>query len=195
VNYLAHLVLAPPSDAARVGNLLGDFAAGLDVGTLPRPLQEGVALHRAVDRFTDAHPAFRRSRRRLPPSLRRFSGVLVDVFYAPLLARHWDRFGTPDTPLETFTADCYRALHDWRDDLPPRLQEAAHHMRRLDWLARYRSLAHVDEVLRRMARRSPRFHALGRSGPALRQAYGGLERDFFAFFPQLVSAVPRLPHV
>jgi acyl carrier protein phosphodiesterase len=56
VNHFAHLYLARPTVESRVGNLLGDFARGLDTDRLPEAVRAGLEHHRAVDAFTDAHP-------------------------------------------------------------------------------------------------------------------------------------------
>jgi len=189
MNYLAHLRLAPDDPGHRVGNLLGDFAKGLDVAALPDALRQGVELHRAVDRFTDAHPAFRRSRSRVPAPLARYSGVLVDIFYDHFLARHWDRFGT-DQSLTAFTNACYAALADHEHALPARMNHSVFHLRRLDWLGRYRDIFHVDAVLEKVALRLRRPSSLAQGGSALRAGYSGFERDFFGFFPQ-VQAMAR----
>lgn len=185
MNYLAHLRLAPPEDGLRVGNLLGDFAQGLDLADLPAALRQGVEHHREIDRFTDHHPAFRRSRARLPETLQRFGGVLVDVYYDHFLARHWERFGD-GRPLTEFTQDCYRALDDHADLLPRRMNRAAFHLRRLDWLARYRDVFHVDDVTEKIAGRMRRRTPIAEGGRALRASYGGFERDFYSIFPDLL---------
>jgi acyl carrier protein phosphodiesterase len=71
MNWLAHLRLAPNEPLLRLGNLAGDFVRGTDVAALHPELQRGVRMHRAIDRFVDAHPVAVRARQRLqPPSPR-----------------------------------------------------------------------------------------------------------------------------
>ena len=74
MNWLAHLRLAPAEPLGRLGNLCGDFVRGIDLATLHPRLREGVAQHRAIDAFVDAHPVVRGSRRRLDEPFRRFAG-------------------------------------------------------------------------------------------------------------------------
>lgn len=193
MNYLAHLRLAPDEPLLRLGNLLGDFARGVDVAALPEPLRRGIAQHRAIDRFTDAHPVFRRSRQRLPPALRRFGGVLVDVYYDHFLARHWSRFGD-GRGLEDFTQAVYGELQQHDAWLPPQLQQAAPLMRRQDWLAGYRELANIDVTLQRMSRRLRRDNPLGQGGEELRRHYDGLQDDFVAFFPDALAHAQTVVH-
>jgi acyl carrier protein phosphodiesterase len=192
VNWLAHLRVAPPEPLPRLGNLLGDFVRGVDVATLPAPVRAGIAQHRAVDRFTDAHARFRRSRALVPAPLRRFSGVLVDVFYDHFLARDWHRFGDR-RPLAAFTADVYALLAAHHHLLPPRLRHAAPHMAREDWLGSYAAVDGIELVLTRMAARLRRPSPLADGATALRAHYAALGNDFAAFFPDLLAFATALP--
>jgi acyl carrier protein phosphodiesterase len=186
VNWLAHLRLAPPDPLLRLGNLCGDFVRGVDVATLHPALQRGIAQHRAVDAFVDAHAVVRRSRQRLDPPFRRFAGVLVDVFYDHYLARDWDRLGGGES-LPAFAAAVHAELRRHHDLLPARLQRAVPAMESQQWLVGYAEVAGIDAVLWRMARRLARATPLGRGAGQLRAHYRGLEDDFAAFWPALVA--------
>ena len=87
MNYLAHAALAEPSDEARLGALLGDFARGLDEAALPEATRYALLEHRALDRWFDAREDVRAARAWFPPELRRFAGILIDVFVVLLLLR------------------------------------------------------------------------------------------------------------
>jgi acyl carrier protein phosphodiesterase len=181
MNWLAHLRLSPDEPQVRLGALLGDFARADDVERLPPRVRDGVLHHRALDRFTDAHPVFRRSRARLSAPVRRFVGVLVDVFYDHFLARDWHRFGDGG-PLRAFTAAQYALLDRHRALLPAALRSVAPAMQREDWLASYAELAGIDLVLARMSQRLRRENPLASGGGELRAHYAELEGDFAEFF-------------
>lgn len=184
MNYLAHLYLSEHSDAALVGNLLGDFVKGRPESLNFAPgLQRGILLHRRVDSFTDAHPVFRNSRSRLAPQYRRFGGIIVDLAYDHFLARNWSKLS--NEPLEHFAARAYRALEDHHRLLPPRLQRMAPIMAEQDWLVAYARLDNVERSLAGISRRLSRPTPLARAGNELRRHYGGLEADFLAFLPEL----------
>jgi acyl carrier protein phosphodiesterase len=186
LNWLAHLRLSPAEPQLQLGNLLGDFARGLDVSQLPERVQVGIAQHRRLDVFTDAHPVFRRSRARLGAGFQRLSGVLVDVFYDHFLARGWDRWGD-GRPLAAFTAAVYRLLEGQRDTLPPSLRAALPHMVAQDWLGKYGELEAIDATLLRMAGRLSRPTLLAEGGRALRANYRELQADFAEFFPEAMA--------
>lgn len=189
MNYLAHMLLADDTAESLLGNLAGDFVRGVDVSTMPAGMQRGVELHRAVDRFTDAHPLVRRSRRRLPQDWRHYRGVLVDVFYDHFLASEFERHA--GQALDTFAERVYAALDAHIEQLPPRLQQAAPVMIERDWLRAYAHIEGLEVVLQGMSRRARRKVALHESTQTLRAQYDALRDDFEGFFPELVQFAER----
>lgn len=157
MNYLAHALLAAPTDEARLGSLLGDFRRGLDLERFPDAVVDAVVEHRAVDAWFDALPEVRTERRAFPDGLRRFAGILIDVFVDHFLVRNWTDLAP--TPLDEVTGSLYRALETYRADLPPRLATAAPHIAAQDWLAGYGDRDNVRRALvgidRRMKRDTP----------------------------------------
>ncbi|MEI6129199.1 MAG: ACP phosphodiesterase [Planctomycetota bacterium] len=186
MNWLAHLRLAPDDKEVRLGALLCDFARGDELLQMPPRVSLGLAHHRAIDRFTDAHPIFAQSRARIAAPLRRFSGVLVDVFYDHFLARDWQAHGD-GRPLREFTAAHYALLDEYATLLPATLRRIAPQMRAYDWLASYETLAGIDDVLQRMDRRLKKSGPIAAGSAELRANYEGLDADFAAFFPQVQS--------
>lgn len=184
MNYLAHALLAGPQPASRLGGMLGDFVKGpLDslAPHFPPDVLAGIALHRRIDTYADGHAAFRASRQRVSTSRRRFSGVMVDMFYDHFLARLWADYCTQ--PLEAFTEKTYALLIANESLLPPRLAHALPHMHAEDWLASYRSVEAIGEALDRMsAHRLRRANRLAGAVEELRGGYAAFEEDFRTFF-------------
>lgn len=107
MNFLAHLLLGPHEAPQAVGSLLGDFVKGpMDSIALPEGVREGIWLHRQIDGFTDRHELVARSKERVSRQRRRYAGIMVDMFYDHLLARHWQRFS--GQPLDEFPSRCIR---------------------------------------------------------------------------------------
>lgn len=179
MNFLAHAYLAGESPADRLGGLIGDFVKGPLPAGLPADIAAGVRLHRQIDVFADAHPAFRRSRERVSSPRRRVAGVMVDMFYDHFLARHWARFDA--LPLEQFSAAMYALMAEHGAILPPRLVQILPRMRDADWLTSYRCAATIELALDRMALRLRRANPLTGGGAELRADYAGFEADFFEF--------------
>ena len=193
MNYLAHAWLARHSDDAILGALLGDFVFGQStLQDWPLPIRAEIVRHRRIDQYTDAHPAVVEARGLFDAAgLRRYAGILLDVYFDHCLARGWARWN--DVPLEDFTARIYRVLHDHRDVLPPRLQAIAPRMAAHDWLGSYADRTSVDHAVRGIATR------LSRNGDkliacleVLRVEEAEIDIAFEAFFPDLIESAARM---
>lgn len=187
MNYLAHLYLSEDTPESLVGNLMGDFVRGGDLSRYGEEIARGIALHRRIDAFTDAHEVVRESKRRISAGNRRYAGVLVDLFYDHFLAREWDRY-SPE-PLPRFAARVYGALEQHHALLPERLQAVAIRMAAGDWLVSYREVSSIGAVLERMSGRLTRENSLPRGIEDLTARYEELGADFERFFPDLVEYV------
>lgn len=152
MNFLAHALLAGDDPALAVGGIVGDWIKGPLPAGLPPDLARGVALHRAIDSHAETHPAFRRSRARVSPQRRRYSGVLVDIFYDHLLARDWALLH--DQPLAEFCRTAYRRIAARQADLPAHAHFALDLMAVEDWLSSYARLEEIGDILARMSRRA-----------------------------------------
>ncbi|WP_374509844.1 ACP phosphodiesterase [Niveibacterium sp.] len=188
MNYLAHAWLAGDSVADRIGGLAGDFVKGPLPGALPPDLAAGVALHRAIDVWAEAHPAFRASRARVSAERRRYAGILVDLFYDHFLARHWAHLHPQ--PLPHFTARLYDEALGRAAELPPDFALVLSRMRDQDWLASYREPANVGVALDGMSRRRARQpNPLAGAIVELHAAYDEFEADSLAFLPDALQFV------
>jgi acyl carrier protein phosphodiesterase len=182
MNFLAHAYLAADDDALIAGGVVGDWIKGPLAGSsLPEALLRGVALHRAIDSFADRDPAFLRSRARISTLRRRWSGVLIDMYYDHLLAAHWKVWH--DQPLADFTQRTYAALEAHRHAFDERTQAAMRLMRDEDWLARYASIEDLAAILGRMSRRARQPNPLADGALELIAAEADFAADFAAFMP------------
>ncbi|HEY5930041.1 MAG TPA: ACP phosphodiesterase [Burkholderiales bacterium] len=183
MNYLAHLYPSEPDDDALLGSLMGDFVKGpLDDRYVPA-IMRGIALHRRIDTFTDAHPVVQTSKARVSAERRRYAGIMVDMFYDHFLARYWPEFS--EEPLVMFTHRVYEILARRSDILPERLREMAPHMMRTDWLGSYAHVEAIHTALNNMGRRLRRENRLLDSADELEQNYAGFEQDFREFLPEV----------
>lgn len=199
MNWLAHLLLSDPTPACRIGNLLPDFLRGqalLSLPTLPAAYQRGIALHLEIDRFTDAHPIFRRSLARYNPPWRRYGGILTDIFYDHFLAAQWEQYS--ETPLDDFIDEVHTAIDLCRAEIPPVAFARLDQLRRDDRLRSYRHIDGIRTTLERMDQRLRKPVGLESSIAELHLHYEGLRADFEEFFPllsaHLIDAAPRSEH-
>jgi len=191
MNYLAHAWLARQSDDGILGGLLGDFVFGASILQEWRPtVRAEIVRHRRIDRYTDDHPAVVDARTRFG-SLRRYAGIVLDVYFDHRLARDWRHWN--DTPLEDFTARVYRVLREHHHELPPRLQAIAPRMAAHDWLGGYAHRQAVDRAVHGIATRLSRNgERLVECLDVLRAEEAAIDAAFDAFFPDLLVASERL---
>jgi acyl carrier protein phosphodiesterase len=191
VNWLAHVLLSEPNTQFRLGNLLADLVRGADRAIMTVQFRRGAACHKAIDAFTDAHPDVHRSRSRIDARFRRFSGVLIDIFYDYLLAQRWHEYRAE--PLYSFTAAFYADVRQEPLQLPEDAKSTLERIMRHDLLGQYRELAGVEQSLRRVsayiAHRWGRNYELAAAVEELRAHEAELAQDFARFFPQLRAHV------
>jgi acyl carrier protein phosphodiesterase len=190
LNWLAHVFLSEPDVEFRLGNLLADIVRGEQLRRMSAGFQRGARKHKQIDAFTDSHPVVKRSRSRISPEYRRFSGVLVDVFYDHLLATSWDAYSP--IVLDAFTAKFYADIESSSIELPSSARVTLDRIIRHDLLGAYRRVEGVERSLRRvsayLSSRWRREFELERGVADLIAQRAGFDEDFAEFFPQLQAA-------
>ncbi|HQX91182.1 MAG TPA: ACP phosphodiesterase [Thermomonas sp.] len=191
MNYLAHAWLARHSDDAILGALLGDFVHGQSaLQDWPLPVRVEIVRHWRIDRYTDEHPHVVAARTRFG-ALRRYAGIVLDVYFDHCLARQWAHWN--GAPLGEFTARVYRILDARRSQLPPRLSAIAPRMAAHDWLGSYAQRESVDAAVRGISTRLSRNgHKLVACLDLLRADEAVMQATFEAFFPDLLQAADCL---
>ncbi len=187
MNFLAHCQLAWPDAGLVAGALEGDYFKGPLRGQLPGDIEAGVALHRAIDAYSDSHPLITGLRPYFPTELRRYSGILIDLSFDYFLSHHWQRFGP--TPLADFNEAVYRLLQDQRAHLSPGTRRMVQRLVDHDLLNRYGDWATIIRSAEYISRRLQRDNSLASCGPALTALQLTLERAFVDFYPELSNFV------
>lgn len=190
MNYLAHLYLSDDDPESMIGSLMGDFAKGRLSPELSPAIRQGILIHRRVDSFTDMHPVFGRSRGRIRPQFRRYSGILIDLFYDHFLACRWTQYS--DSSLEDFAQRAYRVMREHLHSFPSPMQRSMSYMVRNRLLQSYREPAGIERALRGIETRLKRPSHLHQAAADLEDRYQALGEDFDLFFPDLVTYVGTL---
>ena len=176
MNYLAHILLSGTNPDVMIGNFIADSIKGSKYDTYPLGIQKGILLHRQIDSTTDAHPAFRKSTKRLHKNYGHYSGIIVDIFYDHFLAKNWSEFS--DIPLADYIQSFYKLLLDNFDILPENIQKMAPIMMDGNWLLNYADLDGIDRVLAGMNRRTKNRSGMDTAGQELKEFYTLFEADF-----------------
>lgn len=185
MNHLAHLFLAEPTAESLIGNLAGDFVKGPLGDRFPPAIAAGIAQHRRIDAFTDAHPAVAAFRRVLTPEHGHYARVIADVFFDHFLAARFDELG--GEPLEAFLARTFALIDPHVETLPGMLRVVYPRIRDEAWLQSYRDVEGIAMALRGISRRFSRGPRLETAARYLVDARTELERRFDEFFPDVVA--------
>jgi len=202
MNYLAHLFLADDTPYSLVGAILPDMTRHRRSDEIHPLILPAIKLHQRVDAFTDTHPVFARSRRRVGADHRLFSGVIVDMIYDHFLAADWSTYS--DVPLDVFIEYIHDVFRKHSHLMPDPMQPRTRRMIEQGWLSSY---ATVDGLTARLAQMSeglsPRLRRTVRMQDAiaeLKSVWLDLSMDFHQFFRQLIGhvrsgeAIPAVSH-
>lgn len=135
MNYLAHIFLSGKDRKIQLGNFVGDAVKGTSYKDYPAAIREGILLHRAMDEFTDNHPAVKAAVQSLKPHFGRYSAVLLDIYFDYLLASRFDHFS--NVSLKRFARGFYWAMILHRRYLPGRFRRFMWHFISTDRLSKY----------------------------------------------------------
>jgi acyl carrier protein phosphodiesterase len=189
LNFLAHIYLSGDSDEIKIGNFIGDYVKGRNHEKYPELVRMGIILHREIDTFTDSHPVVNQSKMLLKRRFRRYSGVIVDIFYDHFLASNWSRFSKH--PLPQFVTNMYEILVNNYFILPNEIKTFLPFFIINNWLESYNSIEGIERVLRRMTKRTSLPNETTFAIAELRENYHLFRDDFQDFFPQLIAFVEQ----
>lgn len=171
------------------GGLVADFLRGALDPSLPPRVRDGVRLHRAIDRFTDAHAEVAAARALFEPPLRRYAGVVLDLWFDHLLARDWRRHGRGS--LDDFSHDVRRLLAEHGTLTPPRMHGFLRYMQANDLPRAYVERATMARVFEDVSRRIERANPLGDALAQIAPREAAIQRHFDAFMPDLIAWAER----
>ncbi len=191
MNYLAHIYLSDNSEENMLGNFLGDFVNKSLENQFEYSIKQGIFMHKKLDTFTDSHPDFLRSRKRISSINRRLSGVLIDIFYDHFLAKNWYDYSS--ISLEEYANNFYKILKKFYYCLPEKLIKRMPYIIEENWLLSNRDISGIERTVERISKRfSNTRHPLVNPIDELINNYEGLENDFKCFYPNAIEYAKEL---
>jgi acyl carrier protein phosphodiesterase len=187
MNFLAHIYLSGQTDQMKIGNFIGDYVKGRKYRNYPEYIKKGILLHRKIDSFTDNSPIPQRLKSLLKPYYRRYSGIVIDLFYDHFLANNWGYFS--DVPLEDFISRFYDLLYKYFDYLPERVQNFVPHMIQHNRILSYRDIQGLYHALKVMVRTTSLPDKTDEGIVVLNEHYNTFNENFLEFFPTLIKHV------
>ncbi|WP_261509873.1 acyl carrier protein phosphodiesterase [Chryseobacterium paludis] len=184
MNYLAHSFLSF-TDQQIVGQFLEDFIRNKDRYSFPKDIQDGITLHRAIDTFTDSHPAIHEAKKVFSPLVRLYAGAFVDVSMDYFLANDLTQHSLQEW--KEHSSRVYRVLNENQKWLPENFKRMLVKMEADDWLYNYRedwgikfSIQNVLNKAKYLDKDIPVFKAFLENKSILQNCYDH-------FFPDLLA--------
>ena len=190
MNFLAHLHLAGESEGLILGNYIADSVKGKQFDQFSDEVKKGIVLHRSIDTFTDTHPVVEQSKQRLRGKYKKYSSVIVDIFYDHHLAVNWSNYSTVD--LNSFTKNIYKIIQNNHSVLPEKSVRFTQYMLKYDILYSYSKMEGIQQVLNGMANRATFQSNMELAIHDLHEHYSLFEEEFKLFFPDLENHVKGL---
>ena len=190
MNYLAHAYLSFEIPDILTGNLISDFVKGKQKLDYPPAIRTGIALHRAIDTFTDTHPATRRAKSYFRADYGLYSAPLTDVVYDHFLAADPEVFPSP-ADLAAFARLTYGQLTTREGYFPERFGRVFPYMRDQDWFSGYRVKEGIFASFGGLARRAAYMPDPGQACRLFEAHYTALGDCYRAFFPELTDFALR----
>lgn len=150
MNYLAHAYLSY-SDGQLVGNMIADFIRNRERFLYPGEIQKGIALHRAIDTFTDGHPEIHEAKKIFSPLVRLYAGAFVDVSFDFFLA---NQLAENQEDFKKFTEKVYQKLWINESFLPENFRKMLVSMEKDNWLFNYQNDWGIDYSMQNVKRKA-----------------------------------------
>lgn len=184
MNYLAHAYLSFEQPGILTGNMISDFVKGKKKFEFSPIVQNGIALHRAIDEFTDFHPVTQEAKSYFRKDYRLYAGAFVDVLYDHFLANDTNEFHSPGK-LASFCELTYQMLNDDKEVLPTRFLQMLPYMQQQNWLYHYRSTMGIEKSFGGLVRRAAYLTESAIAFQIFSDHYTELGECYRQFFPEL----------
>lgn len=196
MNYLAHAYLSFSHPDLLAGNMISDFVKGKKKFDYSPGIQKGINLHRAIDTFTDDHPATKKAKEIFRPHYRLYAAAFVDVVFDHFLAT--DALHFMPHSLQQFSTATYNQLDVYESVFPERFARMYPYMKTQNWLLNYQFRWGIEKSLGGVVRRSAyltesdiAFQLFEEHYTHLQECYNQLFPELFAFAKKEAALLPE----
>lgn len=184
MNYLAHAYLSFNHEEILAGNMISDFVKGKKKFDFANGIQKGIALHRAIDIFTDTHKITHDAKQYLKPAVGLYAGAFIDIVYDHFLANDKNEFAD-DASLFSFVQNTYTSLEKNVAVFPERFQSMFPFMKQHNWLYNYRFNLEIGKSFGGLVRRAKYLTDSTQAFEIFEKEYGHFKNYYELFFPEL----------
>lgn len=183
MNYLAHAYLSFGEPEILAGNIFSDFIKGKKRYLYPKRIQDGIALHRAIDEFTDSHAVTASAKQFFRPVYGLYAAPFTDIAYDHFLANDKSIFA--NDALSVFANTTYRELKQFEGLFPPGFGTLFPYMQMHNWLYNYQFTEGIFRSFNGLVRRATYINDAQPACDILIKHYDALRECYEAFFPEL----------
>ncbi|MBY0481075.1 MAG: ACP phosphodiesterase [Chitinophagaceae bacterium] len=183
MNLLAHAYLSFEQPEILVGNMISDYVKGRKQYDYPNGIQQGIRLHRAIDHFTDQHPATHIGKQVFKSAVGLYAGAFMDVVYDHFLALDENELSEQDW--QPYTRNVYSQLQQNIHFLPERFAAQVPHMSTHNWLYNYRYPEAIEKSFGGLVRRAKYLNDHLEAFKIFENNYDFLRNSYASFFPDV----------
>lgn len=187
MNYLAHTLLSKKHIDYQIANLAADVMKGRAWDGCSQYHLAGLAMHKAIDRFTDTNTHILRAKQRLGRGY--LKGVVLDITLDHFLSKYWQRYVTVD--FDDFVTQFHAEAMGSLENTPMALQQFIQRAVKYQFLRQYGDFSSLTFVLEKFNQRLSANILAKESAtdylPRLSAQYQAIEQDFLLFFPELAA--------
>jgi acyl carrier protein phosphodiesterase len=184
LNYLAHFYLVKDFPEFYSGVFIADQVKGKRIQNYNIVVKKGIAHHRWVDEFCDAHSSFKANKQLVAESQQKYAGVAVDILHDFVLTK---KLAQKKFSIESFASAIYRNLESEKLLFPEFSQKALYYMQKDNWLFNYQFQEGIERALLGLSRRAKFESNLMMAF----EAYLKVENDFDINFQDLWQSIEK----
>ncbi|MEP6674630.1 MAG: ACP phosphodiesterase [Ferruginibacter sp.] len=174
--------------------MISDFIKGKKQFDYPVEIQKGIRLHRAIDDFTDHHPATKKINKFFHARYRLYSGAFTDIVYDYFLANDVNEFKN-ETVLLQFAASTYQQLQQYHEYFPEKFARLFPYMQQQDWLSNYRFPLLIEKSFGGLVYRAAYLKESTHAFNTFMNHQTEMKEQYNEFFPDVKQfAIDQLEH-
>ncbi len=184
MNLLAHAFLSFKQPPILIGNIISDYVKGKNKFNYPLEIQKGIMLHRAIDSFTDLHPATKTGKQFFKPVYGLYAGAFMDVVYDHFLANDTAQF-IDEKALQDFALFTYYILENNTQYLPEKVMLMLPFMKAQNWLYHYQFNYGIEKSFGGLVKRATYLSDPAPAYKIFENNYAALQQYYLDFFPSV----------
>ncbi len=185
MNYLLNLYLSKELGERSVGFIIGDILRNKNLPTYSAETIDGIELHKSIVQFIKKHPAYLRSKDRLPAKYNKHAFKIVSIFYDHFLASNWEKYSYEE--LNRFIGNAHNFVHHNFHIFPYKTKKLYSLLISKNILLNYDSIEGIHAYMQLITHKDTFQANLEHSLETLILHYELFKKDFEELIPELIG--------